>query len=552
MKTISIDIYLNEKLNIFSHTILVYETSLLKNDTIIVMEDLRVLEQQQRESQRLLASVKLTKKHKLDQRSQLETNLSSLKYANGEQRANLSRTREVLSTSTRELGALKLQSNRASADLKNFDKKLKKALTTARELQLYRSKLDASLIEVRNLRSMLSRMKTQAGDNLKSIQMKRDDAVRQEDIILKAMQGNINKARVLVEEVLKMHSNTVGLEHDLSTAQQMETSTKFRVDVISQELLNEKKRFKASKDEWENKINDAKAKKSASLNKIQTIRVDVDIRKQLLRETWLKCIQYQEEEGQEKSNLVDEKSPTLDVSSIRRALEHEESKLREVNMARNSHQKHIEDSQKLRKENQQKESEIRSFTTNLNKEVSNQTETEQKRKSECLDLLKEVEAEHNGVHKLQQSLEELTDRRKKIVVEKENNLALVEKQSLDKSNVLASIERDLASKLDLLQQAKAECSKQKDLHASSITRAESSANKMKSLFEAAKTATDLITEELKEEVNIEGEEKIQEQSRNIQRLQLEMSSIIESKLLAIEQFMINLKYYFLPFISLLP
>ena len=100
------------------------------------MEDLRILEQQQRDSQRLLASIKLTKQHKLEQRISLETKLSSLKYSNGESRAQLFRARDVMSKSTRELGTAKIHSERSSENLKKFDDKLKRTLSHVRGLQV--------------------------------------------------------------------------------------------------------------------------------------------------------------------------------------------------------------------------------------------------------------------------------------------------------------------------------------------------------------------------------------------------------------------------------
>jgi len=92
------------------------------------MEDLRVLEQQQRESQRLLASTKQTKKHRLDHRIALENKLSSLKYSNGESKQQLLRSREVLSRITRELGEARLRGGNYNDNLKRFDERLKKLL----------------------------------------------------------------------------------------------------------------------------------------------------------------------------------------------------------------------------------------------------------------------------------------------------------------------------------------------------------------------------------------------------------------------------------------
>jgi hypothetical protein len=137
------------------------------------MEDLRVLEQQQLESQRKLAAIKLTKQHKLEQRSTLESKLSSLKYANGEQRAQLVRARDVLSRCTRELGAAKLRSGRSSEALKAFDGRLKRALLSVRSLQVGRRKLDSEIVVLRNKESIILRLKSTTPSIGNSVSVKR-------------------------------------------------------------------------------------------------------------------------------------------------------------------------------------------------------------------------------------------------------------------------------------------------------------------------------------------------------------------------------------------
>ena len=64
------------------------------------MEDLRILEEQQQDSQRKLKQVKTLKHNRLEHRSTVENQLNSLKYKNGEHRAQLNRKHEVLSLAT--------------------------------------------------------------------------------------------------------------------------------------------------------------------------------------------------------------------------------------------------------------------------------------------------------------------------------------------------------------------------------------------------------------------------------------------------------------------
>ena len=92
------------------------------------MEDLRILEQQQRDSQRLLGSIKLSKQHKLDQRSSFESKLSTIQYSNAQLRAQLSRARTVLSNCTRNLANGKLRSERGTNYHREADAKYKQAL----------------------------------------------------------------------------------------------------------------------------------------------------------------------------------------------------------------------------------------------------------------------------------------------------------------------------------------------------------------------------------------------------------------------------------------
>jgi hypothetical protein len=68
------------------------------------MKDLRVLEQQQHESQRKLQHAQETKQRRIEYHATLETNLEQVKYQNGQNRAELSHMHNLLSKGQRSLG----------------------------------------------------------------------------------------------------------------------------------------------------------------------------------------------------------------------------------------------------------------------------------------------------------------------------------------------------------------------------------------------------------------------------------------------------------------
>ncbi len=168
-----------------------------------------MLEQQQRDSQRKLATAKLAKQHKLEQRASLESKLSSLKFANGEQREQLNQARVVLSRSTRELGSAKLLSDRSRKALKDFSDRLSRAILSARSLQVLRRKLDSAVIEIGNMHSIVLRKKSEAIESLKDTEKRRDEAKHREQSLRQSIHAEKLKAQRLMEEILPTFARSI-------------------------------------------------------------------------------------------------------------------------------------------------------------------------------------------------------------------------------------------------------------------------------------------------------------------------------------------------------
>jgi len=289
------------------------------------MEDLRVLEQQQRDSQRLLASSKLTKQHKLEQRSSLDTKLSSLKYSNGEARAQLIHAREVLSKSTRELANAKLRSDRSSDNLKKFDEKLKKTLDVVRALHSKRRKLDNAIVRLANADATLKNREGKMMKEVKRLEMELEDAKHREQLVVKSIQGAKMKVQEFVEDTIRMRSELSGLETDLTSAQQMEASTKFRAESIRSEIEGEKKRYEDSKTAQLAKMEAMSSKKVELESSICNMSAVAEEKKKELYEAWEKCVAIQKEEGLEVS--ASPADANLNVDAIRTCLDDDKAAL---------------------------------------------------------------------------------------------------------------------------------------------------------------------------------------------------------------------------------
>ena len=284
-----------------------------------VMEDLRVLEQQQRDSQRLLASIKLSKHHKLEQQSSLETKLSSLKYSNGEARAQLIHAREVLSKSTRELAISKLRSERSSGNLKKFDEKLKKTLEIVRGLHGKRRKLDNAIARLENSYRDLEDREEKMVQQVKWAEMELDDAKHRDLLLVKSIQGSKLKVQEFVEDTLRLRSELSTLEVELTSAQQLEASTKFRAESARAEIESEKKRHDEFLATHNKKVEEMNSKKTELEVKIDELRSDSSEKDKALNSAWENCVLIQKEEGLEVSSSPEDAS--LDMDAIRASLE---------------------------------------------------------------------------------------------------------------------------------------------------------------------------------------------------------------------------------------
>lgn len=85
------------------------------------MKDLRILEQQQRESQHKLQVARLEKQKQQETQDQLQHQLEMLQYQNGTRRAALQRMRSALSEQSRDMQDTRSSVDTSGNDLQELD-----------------------------------------------------------------------------------------------------------------------------------------------------------------------------------------------------------------------------------------------------------------------------------------------------------------------------------------------------------------------------------------------------------------------------------------------
>lgn len=302
------------------------------------MEDLRILERQQRDSQRLLQSVKLTKQHKLSQKEQLEQTLASLKYKNGQSKAQLSLARQVLSSSTRSLASTKLRSDKSSDNLKSFDEKLKRSIDTIRSLHEKRRRLDDMLLRLVEKDGLIRKELEEQKNILNTKTSELEDFKHKEELLVKAIQNAKLKVQEIIEDTGKIRSTLGGLEVELTETQQMEVSTRMRVESVQKDIEKENTRHEFAKKHHEGRMKDLSSLKEILLSQIVEIKERKLEKEQEHLSLFEKCVDIQKHLGHEVSDSA--MNARLNVAKYRMVVEETKSKVLEhTNRASNLEQK---------------------------------------------------------------------------------------------------------------------------------------------------------------------------------------------------------------------
>jgi hypothetical protein len=379
-----------------------------------VLEDLLVLEQQQREAQRKLASARLTKEHRLQQQTALENQLADLKYSNGEQRAQLLQAREFLSSGTRELGSRRLEAERAGGDLRAFDRKLKKGLHSARMIVTCRRKIDSVIVAARTKQSILLRLKSEVHEKLKDMGKKLDEAKRYEETLRKSIQEQVTFAQKHAKVTTNLRTENKCLEQDLLAAQNMEQSTKLRADAVEAEIKAEKNRHVTSINSLKARLLECQKLRQDLATQEKSLKRQSEEKMSLLHETWNRITRYQEEEGHELSPPPTDPQaapPIFDVVRLRRSLDTEDKHIHEQGVEQRALEESSDDLKAEFAQLEKEAADVETKVSSFNESAQIEQKSEEERQDAMHTFLQELQSEQQEVEKLHQSYKDLEQAR---------------------------------------------------------------------------------------------------------------------------------------------
>lgn len=436
------------------------------------MNDLRILEQQQRESTRMLESIKLTRVHKLEHKKGLDVNLSNLKYQTGEMRAELLRANKELSQHHRQVLDARSRSEKSRKDSTRFDAKMKRAIGVARVLGTYQNKVEAAIIGLNEADAKLNFKKGQMMSKLNAANVRRDDAKHRYDLLSKAIQTIQHKERAMKEELSRIRSETTGNEHDLSSAQQIESQTKLRVQTIEHEVELEQTRHVDAVADLEAKHTEMTSSKSKALASVEEKNAAIAAKKEELRKMWEKSSQIRKAEGHEvlpEPKWGVDQAPSLDVARISVRVNAQEEEIRlSKSEKENLHYIIVELEERSAVQKEQAVTK-RDETSELLKGIEKEREEGERVSKQVDEIVEKADAECKEVSKLHESIKDLSAAQEKnsgemkVLLDKnEGDISAMEAkiESIDKeiyaleesdmkrtekeSDIMAKIDKDIA------------------------------------------------------------------------------------------------------------
>lgn len=239
------------------------------------MADLRVLDQQQKESHRKLEMTRSLKQRRSEYHQSLQDSLRQYKYQHGRQRADLQRMRENLSTCQRELLSSREKVSGAEDDLHSFHGLLKTALETKRRISFhYRTKVSGLSALEQKLRSIQDAEK-KAEIALESANAAQESLLAQESSQRQALREHQTKLQAVSAAITSARKGNSQLEHDLHQHRAEE-------EKVKQHAASIQKQIKQQETQMSVETEVVHKRKAQALSAIQDYGVDIEHEREVL------------------------------------------------------------------------------------------------------------------------------------------------------------------------------------------------------------------------------------------------------------------------------
>jgi chromosome segregation ATPase len=289
---------------------------------ITVMKDLRVLEQQQHESQRKLQQAQDTKQRRFEHHAVLEANLEQIKYQNGQNRAELSHMNNLLSKGQRSLGTARLIAGRAGDDLRDYDRKLKLALASKRATLAHQQKQERMLAEIRNKIAIVWRLKDEAEEHVDKGKMEIANIREREEALQQDVRAEVVKQQVLDDKTTQARHETRALQQDFKKVQEYELSAKARIEEIKKESVSENQSQSDTVASMDSKLDSEDSSAKETQAEIVRMQEQIAKKKESRNMVWNRTIRIQQAQGHPPSLPPTESNtpPVFDIARLQEAV----------------------------------------------------------------------------------------------------------------------------------------------------------------------------------------------------------------------------------------
>ncbi len=344
----------------------------------------------------------MTKQQRVEHHAALESKLEHLKYSNGEFRAQLRQSREILSSSTRALGSRRLATEKASGDIRGFEKKLNRGLQSARVNAACRRKIDSLFILVENKLTQLGRLKIEAKAKLEKLEASLKEGKHKEETLRAAVQQEVSKAHQGANDLAAIRAQNIEAEKELLMAQNMEESTRTRVKALVCQIDSEKLQIEEQTTNLSTQI-------TIEANKVASFEAQSEGLKNCLADR-LQALN-EEELNQNTSSEQKIAEGHFEIETVEASLQASRTKARDVQDSNSILQDEIEKMQAALDNN----AEIVACNRRACQETTNSAEemmaSETERRKELSSFQLELDLEREAVDKLEKSSQEMKETR---------------------------------------------------------------------------------------------------------------------------------------------
>lgn len=284
-----------------------------------VLEDLRILEEQQHDSKQKLEAARLTKQRRQQQQTFLEQALDKLKYVNGLKRAELSNFHNVLSESQRLIHESRSISGRAGDNLRFFDKKLQCFLETKPKLRWHELKQDLCFESIRKNRQRLETLILKAEHDLEQETLMLEDSKSRENYLRNSIYNSNCSQQEIAQNMVLARAHYSRKDHVLSDLYGKESCAQLELENILKSLETncsyheESLRNLTSKVEFASKAREAYVSTKGRLNEeLEELAKVVLVLKNEARE-----LQISEGNRSDIDSWESRKKPHLDIQKVR-------------------------------------------------------------------------------------------------------------------------------------------------------------------------------------------------------------------------------------------